>query len=233
MTGLYAVIGILGALHARHKSGTGQHVDVALTECTLAAMTNISQYYLTSGRLAPRLGNAHATIVPYQLFATADSHIVIAVGNNGQFARFATLLGAPDWATDARFAHNQDRVANRDTLTALIGERLQTQTTEYWLRGLRDVDVPCAPVNTMDKVFADEQITARGVKINMPHPLSSAGVDLVGSPLHFSATPVDYAYAPPLLGQHTQEVLEEYGYSADAVSALLKKGVVGCNLPKD
>lgn len=233
LTGLYAAIGILGALQARHATGKGQHVDVALTECTLAAMTNISQYYLTSGKLAPRLGNTHSTIVPYQMFATSDGHVIIAVGNDGQFGRLADLLGAPEWKSDSRFATNMARVGNRDLLLPLIAARLLARPTAEWLDALREADVPCGPVNTMDQVFADPQINARGIKINMAHPLAAKGVDLVGSPLHFSQTPVSYDHAPPMLGQHTEQVLRELGYSDDALSALAKKAVIGCHLPKE
>ncbi len=228
LTGLYATIGVLGALQTRHVTGRGQHVDVALTECTLAAMTNIAQYYLTSGKVAPRLGNAHATIVPYQTFDTKDGHIIIAVGNDGQFSRLANALGHPEWLQDARFVTNIARVTHRADVIAAISPCFISRTTSEWLQIMRDVDVPCGPVNTMAEVFADHQIIDRGIRINLPHPLSDKGVDLVGSPLHFSDTPVQYHAAPPLLGQHTEGVLQEIGYSPQQVADLQARGVIYC-----
>jgi crotonobetainyl-CoA:carnitine CoA-transferase CaiB-like acyl-CoA transferase len=229
LTGLYAAIGILGALESRRSTGKGQHVDVALIDCTLAAMTNISQYFLTSGHVAPKVGNAHSTIVPYQVFATLDGHIIIAVGNDGQFRRLCGLLSAPEWANDDRFKTNPARVANRETLVALIAGRMAARASEDWLAALRDVDVPCGPVNTMDKVFAEPQMVHRAMKINLPHPLSSNGVDLVGSPLRFSDNPVAYDAAPPMLGQHTEDVLRSIGYGDDIISTLAKNGAIGCD----
>lgn len=208
MTGLNAAIGILAALHAREKNGKGQHVDVALTDCTLSAMTNLAQYYLTSGTVAPRLGNAHATIVPYQVFETADGHIILAVGNNDQFARFAALAGHSEWAEDVRFARNRDRVQNRDILVPMMTEVVKQHPSEYWLKLCDEHNVPCGPINTMDKVFQMEQIQARGMEIEMNHPLSPTPVHLVGSPLKFSETPVSYELPPPTCGEHTQEVLK-------------------------
>ena len=228
LTGLYATIGILGALQTRHATGRGQHVDVALTECTLAAMTNIAQYYLTSGQVAPRLGNAHPTIVPYQTFKTADGHIIIAVGNDGQFTRLANALNHPEWPKDPRFSTNIARVTHRAEMVAAITPCFTTRSTADWLQIMRDADVPCGPVNTMAEVFADPQIIDRGVRITLPHPLSQRGVDLVASPLHFSATPVQYHAAPPMLGQHTASVLQEIGYSPQQVADLQARGVIYC-----
>ena len=202
-------------------------VDVALTDCTLAAMTNIAQYYLTSGALAPRVGNAHSTIVPYQDFQTKDGHIIIAVGNNEQFTRFCTHIGKPEWAKDPRFAKNKDRVLHRDTLVPMIAKEILEKTTEEWLNGLRSVDVPCGPINTMDKVFATEQIQSRDMQISMAHPLGTEKISLVGSPIKMSQTPTSYDFAPPICGQHTQEVLSEILQISPAdIAALTAKGVV-------
>jgi crotonobetainyl-CoA:carnitine CoA-transferase CaiB-like acyl-CoA transferase len=208
MTGLNAAIGILAALHAREKTGKGQLVDVALTDCTLSAMTNLAQYYLTAGKAPPRRGNSHATIVPYQVFETADSHIIIAVGNDSQFAHLAQICGHPEWAGDVRFAHNKDRLKNREAITALIAEAIKRQPSAHWIEACEKAGVPAGPINTMDKVFAMAQIQARGMNIEMSHPLSPAPVHLVGSPLKLSGTPVSYRRAPPVCGADTEEVLK-------------------------
>jgi crotonobetainyl-CoA:carnitine CoA-transferase CaiB-like acyl-CoA transferase len=208
MAGLNAAIGILAALHARETSGKGQLVDIALTDCTLAAMTNIAQYYLTSGVPAKRRGNAHASIVPYQVFETKDSHIILAVGNDSQFAHFAALTGNPEWSSDARFIHNKDRVKNRDILVELITNVLKSEASEHWLTLCEKNNVPCGPINTMDKVFGMEQMQVRGMEIEMTHPLSAGQIHLVGSPLKLSETPVSYDLAPPVCGADTEDVLK-------------------------
>jgi crotonobetainyl-CoA:carnitine CoA-transferase CaiB-like acyl-CoA transferase len=228
MTGLYAAIGILAALQHREKTGAGQMVDVALLDCTLSAMTNIAQYYLTSGQIAPRVGNAHSTIVPYQDFESVDGHIIIAVGNNGQFARLCQAIGKIEWAEDARFKTNQARLKNRDVLVPLLADILKTKTTADWLALMLDADVPAGPVNRMDEVFAMKQIQAREMQITLPHGLTGKDISLVGSPLKLSETPVSYALAPPVLGQHTDAVLKALLHlDADNLKALRDKGVIG------
>ena len=207
MTGLYAAIGTLAALHAREKTGKGQMVDLALLDVTLASMTNIAQFYLTSGKVPKRFGNAHSTIVPYQSFAAKDGHMVIAIGNDHQFKKFAGAIGKGEWADDARFAHNSARVANRDTLVPMIAEILAGKNVEDWVALMRDIDIPAAPVNSIDKVFEIDQIQSRGMEIAMNHPASKTPVKLVGSPFHLSDTPVSYRLPPPVMGLHTAEVL--------------------------
>ena len=199
MTGLYAAIGILSALHARKTTGKGQFVDLALLDCTLASMTNIAQYFLTSGETAPRQGNAHASIVPYQAFEAADGHIIIAVGNDTQFARLCDVLEQSDWASDARFSTNSARVQNRETLCPMIGNHILKHRVDHWMDVFLKHDVPAAPVQSMDQVFSMEQIIARQMKIKMPHPTQDTPIDLVGSPLKFSDTPVEYKTPPPIL----------------------------------
>ncbi len=227
MTGLYAAIGTLAALHAREKSGKGQLVDLALLDVTLASMTNIAQYYLTSGITPKRYGNAHATIVPYQSFEAKDGHMVIAVGNDHQFRKFVAALGKPEWADDARFAHNNSRVANRDVLVPLISEIITERTVTDWVSLMQDIDVPTAPVNSIDQVFAIDQIQSRGMEIKMPHPQSSSPIKLVGSPFHLSDTPVSYRRAPPAMGHHTTEVLTEVlGLSASELADLQAKKII-------
>ncbi len=227
MTGLYAAIGILAALNHRNTTGQGQMVDVALLDVTLAGMTNLAQYYLTSGIPAARQGNAHATIVPYQSFKTSDSHIVIAVGNDRQFQHLCQALNHPAWAEDTRFAHNTSRVMNRDVLIPLLSDALRTRTTDEWVRVFQDVDVPASAINRIDEVFALPQIMARAMKISLPHPQTDHPIDLVGSPLKLSETPVTYRHAPPTLGADTQNVLEHVlGMKPGDITALRNKGIV-------
>lgn len=226
MTGLYAAIGILAALQNREVSGQGQMVDLALLDCTLAAMTNIAQYYLTSGTLAPRLGNAHSTIVPYQVFETSDGHVIIAVGNDRQFGRLADHLGEGVWAQDPRFATNSARVKNRAVLVPLIAAYIARHTTTHWVEALQKIDVPVGPVNDMAQAFNMEQVKARAMRIEMDHPLSAGPVALVGSPLKMSGTPVTYRHAPPSCGLHTDELLREAGMDEAAIAGLKAQGVI-------
>ena len=221
MTGMNAAIGILAALNHHHQTGRGQLVDVALTDTTLAAMTNVAQYYLTSGENAPRVGNAHSTIVPYQAFEAADGFVIIAIGNDGQFARFCTFIGHADWATDERFAHNDTRVMHRDILVPMIIDLIKTKTVAEWIEGLRSIDVPCGPVNAMDQVFDEPQIQARGMQIDID------GTALVGSPLKLSETPVSYSSAPPRRGEHTAAVLKNLlDMSGADIAQLQEKKVI-------
>lgn len=226
MTGLYTAIGILAALHERKKSGLGQRVDLSLLDCTLASMTNLAQYYLTSGQVAPRLGNAHSTIVPYQAFKAQDGHVIIAVGNDTQFRRLSDALGQ-NWADDERFATNSARVRHRAALTPQIESIIAQNTTAHWVALFRDIDVPGGPVNTMDQVFAQEQIAAREMRIRMDHPATSAPIDLVGSPLKLSRSTVEYRLPPPIEGQQTRDILSHIlSMKDDAIDALMKDGTI-------
>ncbi len=228
MTGLYAAIGTLAALQARDKTGKGQHVDVALLDCTLSAMTNLAQYYLTAGHIAPRLGNAHSTIVPYQTFKASDGYLIIAIGNDTQFARFCEFIGKTEWHTNPRFAKNTNRVANRDILVPMIADIIASRSVEDWVSSLYEIDIPCGPVNTMDKTFAMDQITAREMKIAMPHPFSDTPIDLVGSPLKLSSTPVAYTLAPPPCGAHTDDILASLlNKTGPEIQALREKNIIG------
>lgn len=226
MTGLYAAIGTLAALQARHTTGRGQHVDVALLDCTLASLTNLSQYYLTSGRVAPRYGNAHSTIVPYQAFEAGDGWLVIAVGNDAQFARLATALGHGEWADDPRFATNTARVEHRDILIPMMTDILRTRPVASWVEIMLNVDIPCGPVNKMDQVFAMDQIKARDMRITMQHG-SGQSIDLVGSPLKLSDTQTTYRLPPPVEGEHTDDILRAIlNLNDDAIAALKKSGAI-------
>ena len=227
ITGLFAAIGILASLRSRDETGKGQMVDLSLIDCTLASLTNIAQYYLTSGRTAPRLGNAHSTIVPYQAFEASDGHIILSIGNDGQFARFCDLAGKPEWAADEKFQTNSARVKHRGELVPQIEALIKTKTIDAWIALCRDHNVPCGPVNTMDRVFEEKQVQARDMKIQMEHALASAPIDLVGSPLKLTETPVEYNDAPPFLGQHTKEVLENLlQLPVSEIDALEQKGII-------
>ncbi len=227
ITGLNAAIGILAALNHKNQTGQGQFIDVALTDCTLAALSNLAQYHLTAGTPAPRLGNAHSAIVPYQAFSTQDGHIIIAVGNDNQFVRFAKSLGHEQWAQDERFSQNCMRVKNREALTPMIENIIKEKTTQSWLDLLSAAHVPCGPVNDMEQVFAMEQTQARAMKINMNHSALNQEISLVGSPLKLSETPVSYEYSPPSLGEHTQEILEKtLGLGAEEIKVLKQNKII-------
>ena len=221
ITGLNATIGILAALNHRHETGRGQHVDVSLIDCTLASLVNLAQYYLTSGKTPARFGNAHSTIVPYEAVEAADGYIIVAVGNDGQFRRFCMMLEKPEWADDPRFANNSARVLNRATLVPMIENLIRQKPSSYWIEQMRDLDIPGGPVNTIDQVFAMDQVQHRQMEIEMHHVNAPAPVKLVGSPLKLSDTPVAYKNAPPVLGQDTHDVLTEIlNLSADDIAAL-------------
>lgn len=227
ITGLNATIGILAALHHREQAGEGQLVDVALVDCTLASLTNLAQYFLTSGNVAPRLGNGHSTIVPYQAIQVKDGYIVVAVGNNEQFARFCAMIGKAEWAADDRFAKNSQRVLNRKILIPLIEDIMKQKPAGDWIEKMRAADIPGGPVNRMDEVFATPQVQHREMEIALKHALTRGQIKLVGSPLKLSETPVSYEFSPPVLGQDTQEVLEKVlKLSADKLAALEKAGII-------
>lgn len=208
LTGLYATVAVLAALAHRDVQGSGQHIDMALLDVQVACLANQAMNYLTTGVAPRRLGNAHPNIVPYQDFPTADGDFILTVGNDNQFRRFALAAGQGQWADDPRFASNAARVANRAALIPLIRQVTVFKTTAQWLMALEAVGVPCGPINDMAQVFADPQVLARGLAMTMPHGLAGS-VPQVASPLRLSKTPVEYRRAPPLLGEHTEEVLQQ------------------------
>lgn len=225
LTGLYALNGILAALYHREKTGKGQFIDIALLDTQVAALSNAGQYYLTSGQVTPRMGNAHPTIVPYETFMAKDGYIILAAGNDKFFREFCLFAGRPALAEDARFAKNSDRVKNRDVLVPIIREIIAQQTIDYWVKNLEQRGVPCGPVNALDKVFADPQVKARQMVVGMQH--RDAPVQLIANPLRFSDTPVSYRHAPPVLGENTDEILTaELSMTAADISHLRKQGVV-------
>ena len=209
MTGLYATIGILAALNHRQASGQGQHVDMALLDVQVATLANQAANYLVSGVAPKRMGNAHPNIVPYQDFPTADGDMILAVGNDGQFGKLCAVAGHPEWATDERFANNPARVANRAVLIPLLRQATVMKTTAEWVAALEAAGVPCGPINRVDDVFADPQVQARGLLQHLQHP-TLGETPLVACPIRLSATPVQNRWAPPTLGEHTQEVLAEW-----------------------
>lgn len=209
MTGLYATIAVQAALAEREKSGLGQHIDLALLDVQIACLANQASNYLAGGLVPRRMGNAHPNIVPYQAFPTADGDIILAVGNDGQFAKFCAVAGQPAWATDPRFSSNAQRVANRAVLVPLLRQATVMRTSADWIAALETAGVPCGPVNRIDEVFADPQVKARGLHIDLPHPLAGK-VPLVANPIRLSGSPVAYQRPPPLLGEHTAEVLAQW-----------------------
>ena len=225
-TGLYATIAVLAAINHRHQSGEGQHIDMALLDVQVATLANQAMNFLTSGTAPGRMGNAHPNIVPYQTFPAADGDIILTIGNDDQFARFCDAAGRPEWATDERYATNAARVANRATLIPALRQTTVMKTTAEWLRLLEDAGVPGGPVNTIEQVFQDPQVQHRGLRIDLSHPLTKS-VPLVGSPLRLSASPVRYQTSPPLLGQHTGEVLSQVlGLDPATIEQLQRDGVI-------
>jgi crotonobetainyl-CoA:carnitine CoA-transferase CaiB-like acyl-CoA transferase len=226
MTGLYATVGIQAALMHRETSGVGQHVDMALLDTQVAMIANLNMNYLISGKVPGRMGNAHANIVPYQAFPSSDGHVILAVGNDNQFEKFCTVAGRPELSSDPRFRKNSDRVRHREVLVPMIADIIATRTTDAWTTALDAAQVPCGPINTLDQVFSDPQVVHRGMRIDLPHPLSGT-VPQVRNPIVFSDTPLAYENAPPLLGQHTASVLaERLGYDERKIAELASRGVI-------
>ncbi|MCF8149985.1 MAG: CoA transferase [Burkholderiaceae bacterium] len=225
LTGLYATVAIQAALAHRDKTGEGQHIDLALLDVQVACLANQAMNYLVSGTAPRRMGNGHPNIVPYQDFPTADGDMILAIGNDGQFARFCDIAGHADWARDERFATNAARVRNRLELLPLLRQATVMKTTAEWIALLEKSAVPCGPINDLAGVFADPQVRHRGLRVDMPHAAGGSAPQ-VGNPIRFSATPVDYRHAPPVLGQDTDAILGELGRSAEDIAVLRAAGVV-------
>ncbi|HEY0818979.1 MAG TPA: CaiB/BaiF CoA-transferase family protein [Rhizobacter sp.] len=224
-TGMYATVAILAALRHRDATGEGQVVDMALLDTQVAMLANLGANYLTTGVAPKRMGNAHQNIVPYQVFETADGHLILAVGNDSQYAKFCDVAGRPDLAQDPRFARNADRVRHRDTLVPQLAEILKTRKKHDWLSALEAAKVPCGAINDLGEVFADPHVQSRQMTVAIPHPLTDS-LRLVASPMKLSATPVQYRRPPPLLGQHTDEVLDELGIGPVERARLRDVGVL-------
>lgn len=231
-TGLYASNAILAAINARDNArtgtGQGQYIDMALLDVGMAVLANQAAGFLATGKAPGRAGNIHPSLAPYQDFRSSDGNVLLAIGNDGQFARFCAAAGKPEWAQDSRFATNTARVQNRPALLALMEPLMRTRTTAEWIALLEDKAVPCGPINTIAQAFDDPQVQARGIRKALPRGAGDgiAQIATVASPMRLSATPVSYRNAPPALGQHTQQVLQELGLSPEEITALQSAKVV-------
>jgi crotonobetainyl-CoA:carnitine CoA-transferase CaiB-like acyl-CoA transferase len=226
MTGMYATVAVLAALTHRDRTGEGQHIDMSLLDTQVAMLANVGSNYLNSGKRPQRWGNAHANIVPYQTFACQDGHIIVATGNDGQYQKFVEAGGRPELGRDERFLTNPLRVKNREALVPLLADMMLEKPRDAWIDLLESVGVPCGPINNLDEVFDNPQVKARGMEVKLAHPLAGE-VRLVRSPMKMSATPASSGQAPPLLGQHTDEVLADVLGKSDAeIAALREKNVL-------
>ncbi|MFL6575621.1 MAG: CaiB/BaiF CoA transferase family protein [Povalibacter sp.] len=225
-TGLYSTIAVLAALAHRSQTGKGQHIDMALLDVQVAMLANVNMNYLVSGKVPSRQGNAHANIVPYQVFEAADGQFVLAIGNDSQFAKFCEAAGC-DFHLEDRFRTNAARVRNRDVLIPLVEEVLRSRTMAEWVATLEPLGIPLGPINSLAQVFEHPQVQSRQMRIDVPHPLAGT-VPQVASPIKMSETPPQNSTAPPLLGEHTNQVLQQrLGLSSDDIDRLRAAGVVG------
>ena len=231
-TGVYAASAILAALEVRNRTGEGQHIDMALLDVGMAILANQAAGFLNTGKVPMRQGNSHPSLVPYQDFETADGAMLLAVGNDGQFARFCEVAGHPEWAQDSRFATNTARVQHRDILVPLLQGATRTRTTAQWIAALEHRAVPCGPINDIGQAFDDAQVQARGLKVTQPLAPDTAAstgiaaIHSVASPLRLQATPPVLRNPPPALGEHTDAVLSELGLSGAEVAQLRAQGIV-------
>jgi crotonobetainyl-CoA:carnitine CoA-transferase CaiB-like acyl-CoA transferase len=224
--GLYGAIGILAALRHREQNGAGQHIDIGMLDTHVAWLANQGMNYLASGSNPPRLGNEHPNIVPYQVFATQDGHIVLSIGNDATFARFCREFGLADRLSDERFATNAARVANRSYVTETLAPLLAQHKTDWWLDRLEALKIGCGPINTLEQVFADPHVIARNNLVEMKHG-SGAAMRLVANPVRLSETPADYRLPPPMLGEHTDQVLADtLGFSEAERASLRARGII-------
>ena len=224
-TGMYGAIAILAALHHRTKSGRGQWIDLALFDTQLSWLANQNMNYLVGGVEPRRRGNSHPNIVPYQDFGTQDRAIIIAVGNDAQFGRLAEILERSEWQDNPKFSTNKARMEYRDELVGLMQDILFTKPSKHWLQKLEKGGIPAGPINSIPEAFADPQAKARGLVFSLPHPLSGQ-VPQVANPIKMSETPPSYDLPPPLLGQHTDEILLQAGYTDEDIKHLRDEGVV-------
>lgn len=224
-TGMFATISVLGALEARRRTGKGQRTEASLHDTGIQMLANVASNHLISGDDAQRFGNGHPNIVPYRTFATSDGELAVAVGNDDQFGRFVEILGHPEWATDERFARNQDRVRNREAIDSAIAERMATRTRAEWIDALSPAGIPSGPINTVAEAMSSEQSLARGMVAEVEHP-TAGDISLVGIPFKMFGTPPSVRLPPPLLGQHSREVLvDELGLGQDEIDELVSTGI--------
>jgi len=223
ITGMYATVAVLAALQERHRSGLGQHLDIALLDCHVAMLANQNSNYFTSGAAPTRAGNAHQNVVPYQVFAASDGHLIVATGNESQYRAYCRAIGAPELGDDPRFATNRLRVTHRDTLVPLLAAIMKQGRRDDWIARLEAAGVPCGPINDIAQAFAHPQARARQLRRDLPHPLGGTA-PVTASPLRFSASPVVYRSAPPLLGQHTRDILRDVlGKTDEEIAAALPR----------
>jgi crotonobetainyl-CoA:carnitine CoA-transferase CaiB-like acyl-CoA transferase len=219
-------VAILAALAQRERTGEGQWIDACLLDSAVAMMSSMAMNHLATGRAPGRAGNAHPNIVPYQVFACADGHVIIAVGNDLQFGKLCAIVAHPEWAADPRFATNAARVRHRETLVPMLEAVVRERTQAQWLAALEAAQIPAGPINRLDQVFADPQVVARGLRFDLPHPLAGS-VPQVGLPFAMSGAAPAYHRAPPLLAADTARVLgERLGLAADAIDDLARRGVI-------
>ena len=225
-TGMYATIAVCAAVANRAVTGKGQHLDVALLDSCMALLANQGMSYLATGETPKRIGNTHPSIVPYQVFPTADGAIILACGNDNLFSKFCAVAKREDLGKDERFAKNAGRVKNRSTLVPILEDVFRQRATEAWVEALEEAGVPCGPINTVAQAFANPQVQARGMQIKLPHPLAGE-VPLMGSPMKFSGTPIEHKLPPPVLGQHADEILEQVlGLGLDERAKLRAAGAI-------
>lgn len=226
LTGVYATSAILAALNQRHATGRGQFIDIALMDCAVALTSYVSMNYFVGGRLPARLGNGHPNIVPYEVFQCRDKRMIVAVANENQYRKFCVAIGRPDLADSEEFANSNNRLLNRDRLIPVISDELRKRNADEWAVLFQERGIPCGPINTIAEVFEDPHVVYRQLKVDIPHPTART-IPSLKSPLRLSDSPVDYDVPPPMLGQHTQQVLEELcRCTPEQISNLREKGVV-------
>ena len=225
MTGMYATVAVLAALASRNLTGQGQYIDMALLDVQVAMLANMNMNYLTSGESPGRAGNAHQNLVPYQVFECADGHVIIGAGNDNQYAKFCDAGGHPELATDARFASNPLRVRNRAVLIPLLAAMVKTKSKEAWIAELEGRGVPCGPINTLAETFANPHVRSREMRFDLPHPAGGT-VPMVRNPIVYSGTPLEYGMPPPMLGQHTEEVLRSLNYDNAEIAHLRSANII-------
>ncbi len=225
LTGMYATVAILAALRHRDQGGGGQHIDISLLDCMVGSLVNQGMNYLTSGIPPGRMGTGHPNIAPYQVYPALDGHIILTIGNDTQFQRFCNAVEQPDFASDPRFRTIRDRVANRSAMNERLEAITRTRTVEEWVSLLETAQVPCGPINTIDRVFNDPHVVERGMRLNLTHPLYGP-VPGINNPIRFSETPLNLTEPPPMLGQHTHQVLSRLGVSDEDLKQLQQSGIV-------
>ncbi|OFZ98229.1 MAG: CoA-transferase [Betaproteobacteria bacterium RIFCSPLOWO2_02_FULL_62_17] len=225
MTGMYAAVAVLAGLSRRDQTGTGEYIDIGMLDVGVSMLANQAMNFLISGKAPRRAGNKHPNIQPQDVFATLDGHIALVVGNDSQFVKFCEAVGRPEWAAEERFRTNAGRVTNQAVLLPMIGELLATRESRLWSELFNAAGVPCGPINTIPEVFEDEQVKYREMSVRIPHP-AAGSVPQVASPMKFTKAPLAFDRAPPMLGQHTREVLREIGLNAVQIETLAAQGVI-------